>query len=332
MVRICVHIGDPTGIGPEVTARLLADRERIKAAQVVVLGDGRLLAAGMRAAGLHLHVPAVASIEEAGAASPVLLDWRAVDATAEPAGALSAAAGRYVNEASDAILRLCASGQVQGYVFAPFNKEAMKLGGSPFPSELEMFKDRLDRGSRSTEINILDAMWTTRVTSHIPFRDVAGAISTDAVLEAVRFLYRNLLDYGVAHPRIAVAALNPHAGEHGLFGDEEQRLIAPAIEAAQKEGIRADGPFPADTIFLRVKAGHHDAVVGMYHDQCQIATKLLGFDRGVTYHAGFEVPITTPAHGTAFDIAGQGKANPEPIKRAFDVAVRVAAARAGRRR
>ncbi len=327
--RICVHLGDPTGIGPELTAKLLADRKRMAAADVVVVGDGRILDAGLRVAGLGLDVPRAATLEEAErrAIWPALVDVRPVDAANEPLGRLSAAAGRYVNAVNDIILDLCLAGRVDGYVFAPFNKEAMKLGGSPFPSELELFKDRLDKSNPALEINILDAMWTTRITSHIAVRDVAAQITADKVTEGIRFIDRCLKDYGVQEPRVAVAALNPHGGEHGLFGDEEQRLIGPGIEAARRDGVRADGPFPADTIFLRVKAGHYDAVVGMYHDQVQIATKLMGFDRGVTYHAGFRVPITTPAHGTAFDIAGRGVANVEPTRRAFDVALRVATTR-----
>ena len=327
--RICLHIGDPTGIGPELTAKLLADAERMAAAEVVVFGDGRMLDAGLRVAGLRLEVPRAASFDEAERRGvwPALVDARPVDAAGEPAGRLSAVAGRYVNAVNDLILDLCLAGRVDGYVFAPFNKEAMKLGGSPFPSELEGFKDRLDKSNPALEINILDEMWTTRITSHIPHRDVAAQITPDKVAAGIRFIDRCLRDYGLREPRVAVAALNPHGGEHGLFGDEEQRLIEPGIAAARRDGVRADGPFPADTIFLRVKAGQYDAVVAMYHDQCQIATKLMGFDRGVTYHAGFRVPITTPAHGTAFDIAGRGSANPQPIKRAFDVALRVASAR-----
>jgi len=327
--RICVHIGDPTGIGPELTARLLADSDRMAAAEVVVVGDGRMLDSGARIAGLRLEVPRVESLDEAESlgAWPVLVDHRPVEAAGEPPGKLSAAAGRFVNEVGLHILDLCVARRVDGYVFAPFNKEAMKLGGSPHASELETVRERLDPSNPGLEINILDDLWTTRVTSHIPFRDIVKGISTEKVLEAIRFVHRALGEYGKADPRVAVAALNPHAGEHGLFGDEEQRLIEPAIAAARREGIRADGPFPADTIFLRVRAGEHDAVVGMYHDQCQIATKLLGFDRGVTYLAGFRVPITTPAHGTAFDIAGKGSANAGAMKRAFDVAVRVASAR-----
>jgi 4-hydroxythreonine-4-phosphate dehydrogenase len=326
---ICVHIGDPTGIGPELTARLLADRGRMAAADVVVFGDGRILDAGLRAAGLGLDIPRAASFDEVErrGAFPALVDARPVDAASEPPGRVSAVAGRFVNEVGAAILDLCAAARVDGYVFAPFNKEAMKLGGALRDSELETARDRLDRSNPGLEINILDEMWTTRVTSHIAFRDIVKGITPEKVLEAIRFLHRSLVEYGKAEPRLAVAALNPHGGEHGLFGDEEQRLIAPAIEAARRERVRADGPFPADTIFLKVKAGQYDAVVGMYHDQCQIATKLLGFDRGVTYLAGFRVPITTPAHGTAFDIAGRGTANAGPIKRAFDVSLRIASAR-----
>ena len=134
-----------------------------------------------------------------------------------------------------------------------------------------------------------------------------------------------LRTFGIADPRLAVSALNPHAGEGGMFGPEEKEAIAPAIETARAQGIHADGPFPADTLFLRVKAGNYNAVVSMYHDQGQIATKLMGFDRGVTVHGGLPVAIATPAHGSAFDIAGKGIANPDAITRAFLIACRLAA-------
>jgi 4-hydroxythreonine-4-phosphate dehydrogenase len=185
--------------------------------------------------------------------------------------------------------------------------------------------DRLQWKGHISEINVLDDLWTSRVTSHVGLRQVSALITKEAVYDAIVLIVGALRLAGVAEPRLLVAALNPHGGEGGLFGNEEIEAIAPAIEQARMEGIQASGPFPADTIFLRARKGGCDAVVSMYHDQGQIAMKLMGFERGVTVQGGLPLPITTPAHGTAFDIAGQGKANPQGLYQAFRLACRMGA-------
>jgi 4-hydroxy-L-threonine phosphate dehydrogenase PdxA len=222
-------------------------------------------------------------------------------------------------------LDLALDKKIDGFIFAPFNKEAMILGGLPYHSELEFFKDKFDRPNIPGECSVLDDLWTTRVTSHIAINQVSAMITRENVLNTIRFMDGVLRTFGMENPRLAVSALNPHAGEGGMFGAEEKEAIAPAIETAKADGIHADGPFPADTLFLRIKNGNYNAVVSMYHDQGQIATKLLGFDRGVTVHGGLPVAIATPAHGSAFDIAGKGIANPEGITRSFMIACRLAA-------
>src|SRR6185436_765481 len=164
-----------------------------------------------------------------------------------------------------------------------------------------------------------------RVTSHIPLRDVADAITADGVCAAVRIADRYLKAAGNAAPRIAVAGLNPHAGDGGTIGREEIDVIAPAVERSRAEGIDARGPLSPDTVFLAARRGDFDAVVSMYHDQGQIAMKLMGFDNGVTLHGGLPVPVATCASGTAFDIVGKGIANVEGLQAAFDLAARIAA-------
>jgi 4-hydroxythreonine-4-phosphate dehydrogenase len=184
--------------------------------------------------------------------------------------------------------------------------------------------DCLEWKGHISEINVLDNLWTSRVTSHLGLAQVSALITKEGVYKAIALIHGALHIAGVKEPRLAVAALNPHGGEGGLFGREEMDAITPGIEQARSEGIQAQGPFPADTIFLRVRGGAYDAVVSMYHDQGQIAMKLMGFERGVTVQGGLPVPITTPAHGTAFDIAGQGKANPQGLWQAFVLASRMA--------
>jgi 4-hydroxythreonine-4-phosphate dehydrogenase len=218
--------------------------------------------------------------------------------------------------------------RADGVVFGPLNKEALSKGGNPYKDELHLFADWLG-DTEVGEINAAAGLVTTRVTSHIPIKDVASQIRPERILVAIRMLDRTLKELGVPNRKIGVAALNPHGGEHGLCGTEEIDIIAPTVAQAREEGLPALGPFPADTIFLRARKGEFQGVVIMYHDQGQIATKLLGFDQGVTIQGGLSVVTTTPAHGTAFDIAGQGKANPGAFLEAVRLASHMAAARRG---
>ena len=203
----------------------------------------------------------------------------------------------------------------------------MKMAGMKFPDELHFFADHLKVSSYLCEFNTLGDLWTSRISSHVPFRDVVSYVTRERILNAVSLLYDALRSAGFEHPRVAVAALNPHGGEGGACGREEIDIIAPAVSEANAQGYPAAGPFPADTIFLKARNGQYDGVVTMYHDQGQIAVKLLGFERGVTIQGGLPIPITTPAHGTAFDIAGQNKANVEATVQAFLIACRMARGR-----
>jgi 4-hydroxythreonine-4-phosphate dehydrogenase len=180
----------------------------------------------------------------------------------------------------------------------------------------------------ATEFNVLDKLWNARVTSHIPLAKVSSSLSIDAIVEALELTATALRAAGFNPPRIGVAALNPHAGDGGNFGREEIDIIEPAVKQARAKGLPAEGPFPADTVFVRAKGGQFDAVLTMYHDQGQIAMKLMGFDRGVTVLGGFPFPICTPAHGTAYDIAGKGVANIGATRAAVLLAAEMARRRA----
>jgi 4-hydroxythreonine-4-phosphate dehydrogenase len=176
------------------------------------------------------------------------------------------------------------------------------------------------------EFNITSGLWTSRVTSHVPLKDVAALITGAAVRDAVLIIDSALRRAGVAHPRIAVSGLNPHAGDGGSIGTEEIEVIEPAVRALQAQGLDARGPYSPDTVFIAARRGDFDAVVSMYHDQGQIAMKLMGFERGVTLHGGLPVPVSTPASGSAFDIAGQGIARIDGLRAAFELNVRMAGA------
>ncbi len=322
-----VLLGDSSGIGPEIVAKLVSRPEIYEKANVVVVGDQRVFRMGQRIAGLSTPVTVTDNLDavrfEPG--HPVFYDYPTISDGEVTLGKVNPKSGKAVFDTLSFILEMALDKKIDGFIFAPFNKEAMILGGMPYHSELDFLKEKFNRPEIPGEVNVMDDLWATRVTSHIGLGQVSALITRENVLRTIRFMDGVLRTFGIASPRLAVSALNPHAGEGGMFGPEEKDAIGPAIETARKEGIDAEGPFPADTIFLRIKKGNFHAVVSMYHDQGQIATKLLGFDRGITVHGGLPIAIATPAHGSAFDIAGKGIANPEGITRAFLVASRLAA-------
>jgi 4-hydroxythreonine-4-phosphate dehydrogenase len=322
-----VLLGDSSGIGPEIVAKLISRPEIYELANVVIVGDYRVFRMGQKIAGLSEPVTVTDHLDsvpfEIG--RPVFYDYPTISDEEVTMGKVNPKSGKAVMNTLSFMVDLALAKKIDGFVFAPFNKEAMRLGGSPYHSELDFFKEKFNRPNIPGEVSVLDDLWATRVTSHVGIGQVSALITRKNVYNTIRFMDGVLRTFGIKTPRLAVSALNPHAGEGGMFGPEEKEAIAPAIEMARREGVSAEGPFPADTIYLRIKKGNYNAVVSMYHDQGQIATKLLGFDRGVTVHAGLPVAIATPAQGSAFDIAGQGKANPEGITRAFLIAGRLAA-------
>jgi 4-hydroxythreonine-4-phosphate dehydrogenase len=220
---------------------------------------------------------------------------------------------------------LVSAGQADAFCFAPLNKSALRQGGMTQEDELRWFAEHMHFSGVCGELNVLKNLWTARVTSHVPLNEVSSLLSPDKVADAIRMISQALRASGVASPRIAVCGLNPHNGDNGNYGDEEARIIEPGIRLAAQHGHAAEGPFPADTAFVRAirKDGGYDGVVTMYHDQGQIAMKLMGFERGVTVHGGLPIPIATPAHGTAYDIAGQGIANTGAMTNALRVACRM---------
>lgn len=202
------------------------------------------------------------------------------------------------------------AGIADAVAFTPFNKHSMRLARPSYVDEIGFVNAITGATKSGREFNVLDEVWNARVTSHIPLSKVAETITTDRILQSLILTDEVMGAAGIANPRIGVAALNPHAGDGGNFGHEDDEVIAPAIAQAQARGLRVTGPVPSDTVFVRaIKGGEFDAVMTMYHDQGQIAMKLIGFDRGVTLIAGYPFPIVTPAHGTAFDIAGKGIAD-----------------------
>ena len=200
------------------------------------------------------------------------------------------------------------------------NKTSLKLGGNKHSDELQLMAEKLEVNSFCCEFNVIDNFWTARVTSHIPIKEVAQHITKENIMKPIKLINEVMELNGVKKPRIAIQALNPHAE----FGTEEKDEIIPAIEEAKKMGIDADGPLPCDTSFITAyRNKNHDCIIGMYHDALQCGLKAFGFDRGVTVSGGLSVPITTPAHGTAFDIVTKNSANMEPMLNSFKLALKM---------
>ena len=243
-------------------------------------------------------------------AGHVLIDLGNCPLETVTVGRSSAASGAASLQNFAAALRLAQSGLADAVMFTPFNKHSMRLARPSYVDEIGFINAVLGTSRSGREFNVLEEVWNARVTSHIPLREVAGRLSVDRILDSIRLTSEVMAAAGKPGARIGVAALNPHAGDGRNFGDEDEDIIAPAVEHAAREGLSVSGPIPADTVFVRATRGEFDAVLTMYHDQGQIAMKLLGFDRGVTLIAGYDVPIVTPAHGTAYDIAGQGQGRP----------------------
>ena len=315
--RLVLTFGDPSGIGPELAVRLLATPGNLDKAEVLVLATPAELEAAASEAGVTVPVG-----DTPGPGHVVLVQPELGDQPVRRREA-SIEGGRRVLTDLRHCLRLYQEGQVDAIMFTPLNKSALHWAGMHEEDELRWFAKELGYTGTTSELNFVPGLTTSRVTSHIALSEVASRINARSVLEAIRLLHRVIRDNGVEKPRLVVCALNPHAGESGQFGREEIDHIAPGVALAQVEGIDVTGPLPCDTLFIKARDGEYDGVVTMYHDQGQIAIKLMGFSRGVTVQGGLPVPITTPAHGTAYDIAGQGRADVTATANAFAIAARM---------
>ncbi|EHL99990.1 pyridoxal phosphate biosynthetic protein PdxA [Acetobacteraceae bacterium AT-5844] len=323
---LALAMGDAAGISAELAAKVLADEAVREAARITVFGDARVLAQGAKVAGVESDIDVVPDGQPRPAASgrPVLIDLANCDPAEVPLGEVSVAGGRFATENFRRALAMAAAGEADAVCFTPFNKGAMRLVTPGYEDEIGFTAEAIGFHGVAKEFNVLEGLWNARVTSHVPLSQVASLLNVQTILDNLRLTNTALRAAGFAHPRIAVAGLNPHAGDNGNFGREEIDIIAPAVKAGQAEQIGCDGPFPADTVFVRAKRGDFDAVLTMYHDQGQIAMKLIGFDAGVTLMGGFPFPICTAAHGTAYDIAGKGVAHPGAMRNAMLLAARMA--------
>ncbi|MBN2583126.1 MAG: 4-hydroxythreonine-4-phosphate dehydrogenase PdxA [Planctomycetes bacterium] len=326
--RLAITVGDPAGIGPEVAAKALNDPEVRQLADFVVFGDRRLWQRADGGGLAKFEFRTVPVAEFAGAAPGVtLVEFPEVDYAAIPRGSMSAAGGAasigYILAAIDAVK----AGRLDGVVTGPINKEAIQAAGYSWPGHTELFAEKF----ACDDMAMMFAGGPIRVvlaTIHMSLADVLRALSTEQILRIVRLADRTLKDYfAIAVPRIGVCGLNPHAGEGGRFGHEEHTVIIPALDQAREEGICVFGPLPADTIYRAAMQGKYDIVVAMYHDQGLIPIKTVAFEQSVNITIGIPAIRTSVDHGTAFDIAGRGEADPSSMASAIRMAVRMHEAR-----
>ncbi|MBP7961893.1 MAG: 4-hydroxythreonine-4-phosphate dehydrogenase PdxA [Caldilineaceae bacterium] len=324
---VAITMGDPAGIGPELCLRALAEATLRQECTIVIFGDISVLA---RVADLcHLPQPElVVSLAQwqanPQATDPTVIDCAAVDASTVQPGQVAKTCGQaaftYIETAIQSALR----GEVDAITTAPIHKEALHLAGVPFPGHTEIFAAHA-KAERACMMLTAEVITTTFVTTHIGLLDVPTTITQERILDVIELTADAMQRLRGRTPRIAVCGLNPHAGEHGLFGrQEEERIIVPAIQAAQAKGLTVEGPLPPDAAFVTSKRKQVDAYVCMYHDQGHIPFKMLAFDDGVNTTLGLPIVRTSVDHGTAFDIAWTGKASPISLYAAIRLGARLA--------
>jgi 4-hydroxythreonine-4-phosphate dehydrogenase len=336
---LAITMGDPAGVGPEVVVSALARRGARAACRALVVGDSRALGRAAERLGRRFATRRVTSASEAESHPQrvCLLDLGNADPEAIPRGQVSAAAGRAAAEYITRAVALARAGEVAGIVTAPINKEALRLAGVPYPGHTEMLAALCETPEVAMML-VHGEMRVSHVTTHAAVREACDLVTRARVLSVIRLTDDALGRMGLPRRRIAVSGLNPHAGESGLFGDEEGEEIAPAVAEARREGIDATGPLPPDSVFARHRAGEFDAVVAMTHDQGHIAVKTVGFaarpggglrSAGVNVTLGLPTIRTSVDHGTAFDIAGKGLADSSSMVEAIQLAGEMARRREG---
>lgn len=340
---IALTMGDVAGIGPEIVARAVTSERIASMARPVVVGHPRVLERALRLIDSSAAVEIVSDIATVGSSDAIgrVLCWNpSGDGAADvPAGKVDARAGRAAHDYLVAATQAALAGDIDAITTAPLNKAALALAGLNFPGHTEILAKvcGVDRFAMMLYLPAGESiasplgLGVAHVTLHTSIASVPGLLDTASIVEKIRLVSGFMMSIGCGVPRIAVCALNPHAGEDGLFGDEESRIIAPAVVTAADAGINVNGPLPADTLIRRAVLGEFDGVVAMYHDQGHIPFKLIGFDRAVNITLGLPVVRTSPSHGTAFDIAWTGRAKMDGFTEAVEIATRLCRAKSARR-
>jgi 4-hydroxythreonine-4-phosphate dehydrogenase len=315
--RVAITMGDPAGVGPEVTLKALRERELYEVCRPVVFGTVAALEREPAAQGIEFDTTGDDASPERVLVHPVS------DVDPPPYGEVSAAGGELAVAAVRAATEAALAGRIDAVATAPLNKASMRQAGYPHDGHTELLAD-LCGGAEVSMVLVGPQLRVAHMTTHIALEDVPGRITAER-LETVVGIATDLLQrLGIDAPRIAVAGVNPHAGEGGLFGEQEQRVLVPAIERLRAAGADVSGPWPGDTVFGAARAGHHDLVIAMYHDQGHIPIKLIHADEAVNVTGGLPIVRTSVDHGTAFDIAGQDKARPASMTAALRLAAQLA--------
>lgn len=318
---LAITMGDPAGIGPEIIVKSLLAADQ--SANCIVYGCSSVMERAVDVVGADLQVRSRQDMEHAEFAPKTIEVLETGNLKSLPEfGQIDADSGNAAFQAIKSAILCATNGAVSGIVTAPIHKEALSAAGIKYPGHTEILAD-FSGVDRVAMMLGNDEIRTVLVTIHCSLRDAINRADYDAQLEAIRLAHKGAFALGFANPRVAVAGLNPHAGEGGLFGREEIEIISPAIEAARAEGIDVTGPWPGDTVFMQARMGRFDIVVAQYHDQGLIPVKYMGLERGVNVTLGLPFVRTSPDHGTAFDIAGTGKADAASLQTAMDYAHRL---------
>lgn len=320
-VKVGITLGDVNGIGPEVIMKALSDNRMLVDCIPVIYGSTKAFSIHKKVARVNdFNYQTVKSAEEAKRKKINIVNVIEGELNVE-LGQPTESSGTYAIQSLDAATKDLAAGKVDVLVTAPISKDAMSKAGFKFPGHTEYLADMAGE-EEALMFMISSNLRVGLVTSHIAIKDVPGQISIDLVLRKLRAMNQSLMkDFGIQRPKIAVFGLNPHAGENGKMGEEEQSIIGPAIQKAKNENILAYGPFPADGFFGSPSRNNYDGILAMYHDQGLAAFKAISFDEGVNYTAGIPVVRTSPDHGTAFDIVGKGLASGESMRQAIYLAM-----------
>lgn len=325
---VAITLGDPAGTGPEIITKALALPDLYALCRPVVVGDAATLARAVTFTGAKVTIRQVAEIADASGEPGVVdvLDLRNVDLRQVALGQVNPLAGRAAYEYVKTATELALAGQVGAIVTSAINKESLNQAGYHYDGHTGLLAE-LCHAPDATMMLAAEGLRVSHVSTHVPLRTAIERVRPERILKVIRLTHEAVQHLGIPRPKIAIAGLNPHAGEHGLFGDDEDRYIAPAIASAVELGIVASGPYPGDTVFFRAMQGEFDAAVAMYHDQGHVAVKMLGIWRGVNVTLGLPIVRTSVEHGTNFDMAGTGRSDPRSLVEATKLAAALAAAR-----
>ncbi|MBU4310490.1 4-hydroxythreonine-4-phosphate dehydrogenase PdxA [bacterium] len=329
---IGITMGDAAGIGPEIIVKALSKKEVYRISSPLVIGDGKVMSSELIVRSSELKINSISRIGEAKFKFGTidLVDLKNIKMGRLKIGTVNKMAAKaavgYIKKA----VSLARKGEINAIVTAPINKEGLKKAGFEFPGHTELLA-HLTKTKNYAMMLVGGPLRVVLVTTHLPLSKVSSSLSKEKIYQTIRLTWDNMKYFGTKKPRIGVAGLNPHAGEEGLFGKEEKEFIIPAVEEAKKKGIRVEGPISPDTVFYRALQGEFDCVICMYHDQGLIPLKMLAFDKGVNITLGLPIIRTSVDHGTAYEIAGKGVANPQSLIEAIGLAAKLVKARSGGR-